>query len=68
MDREELLAMIEAGPILIRMNDGRSYEVPSAKHILVSSMSAVVLHKGDDDKWRNITLPLVTMTGVEQAA
>lgn len=68
MDRDELLAMIETGPITIRMNDGRAYEVPDRQYILVGSMSAVVLHKSDDGKWRNITLPLVTMSGVEQAA
>lgn len=68
MDREELLSMVHTGPVTIRMNDGRSYEVPGPEYILVSSMSAVVLHKSDDGKWRNISLPLVTMTGVEQAA
>ncbi|MEM9589370.1 MAG: hypothetical protein AAGA03_18965 [Planctomycetota bacterium] len=68
MDPEELKALVEAGPVTIRMNDGRSYKVPSREYVLIGQMSAVVLHKGDDGKWRNITLPLVTMTGADQVA
>ena len=69
MAAEELIAIFEAGPVAIRMNVGRAYEVPSPQHILIGQMSAVVLVKSQEDgKWRNITLPLVTMTAAEQAA
>lgn len=68
MDPDELKALVAAGPLTIRMNDGRAFSVPSNDYILIGEMSAVVLHKSDDGKWRNITLPLVTMTGAEQAA
>jgi len=68
MDPEELRAIVQAGPLTIRMNDGRAYEVPGPDYILIGQMSAVVLHKSEDGKWRNITLPLVTMTAAEQAA
>jgi len=68
MDPEELKSIMQAGPFIIRMNDGRSYDVQGPDYILIGQMSAVVLCKGEDGKWRNITLPLVTMTAAEQAA
>ena len=68
MNPEELRAIVQTGPLTIRMNDGRAYEVPGPDYILIGQMSAVVLHKSEDGKWRNITLRLVTMTAAEQAA
>ncbi|WP_146599619.1 hypothetical protein [Novipirellula aureliae] len=52
---------METGPVSIRMNDGRSYEVPSREPVRIGQMSAIMLHKGEEGKWRNITLPLVTL-------
>jgi len=67
MDREELTQCIAEGPILIRMNDGRSYEVPSPEMIVVSDISATVLCRSESDgKLRSVRLPLVTMSAVEE--
>lgn len=66
MDRKELLDLLREGPIRIRMNDGRAYEVPSIEFASVSDIAAAVLHKSEEDgKWRHVHLPLVTMTAVE---
>jgi hypothetical protein len=65
MDRKELNALIAEGPIRIRMNDGRSYDVENHDFICVSDISASVLCRGEDGKLRHVHLPLVTMTAVE---
>ncbi len=67
MDRKELTQLISEGPILIRMNDGREYLVESVQFATVSDISAAVLYRDEeDDKYRHIHLPLVTMAGVEK--
>jgi hypothetical protein len=43
MDREELTALIAQGPIRIRMNDGRAYDVEKPEFASVSDISAAVL-------------------------
>ena len=65
MDREELTALIKQGPIRIRMNDGRAYEVPGIGFASVGDFSAAVLYRAEDGKYRHMHLPLVTMAGVE---
>ncbi len=65
MDREELTAIIRQGPVRIRMNDGRAYEIPSSEFATVSDIAASVLHRSDDGKLRHVYLPLVTMTAIE---
>lgn len=65
MDREELTALIKSGPVLIRMNDGCVYEVSGPEFATVSDISAAVLFRAADGKYRHIHLPLVTMSGVE---
>ncbi len=65
MDREELTALIKKGPIRIRMNDGRAYEVSGPEFATVSDIAAAVLYRGEDGKFRHMQLPLVTMSGVE---
>jgi hypothetical protein len=65
MDREELNALVRQGPIRIRMNDGRSYDVENHDWISVSDIAAAVLYRADDGKLRHVHLPLVTMTAVE---
>ncbi len=65
MDRKELNLLIAEGPIRIRMNDGRSYDVENHDWISVSDISAAVLHRDDDGKLRHVHLPLVTMSAVE---
>jgi hypothetical protein len=65
VDREELTALIKKGPIRIRMNDGRSYEVSGPEFATVSDIAAAVLYRGEDGKYRHMHLPLGTMSGVE---
>jgi hypothetical protein len=65
MDREELNAILQNVPIRIRMNDGRSYDVPSREFITVSDIAASVLYRAQDGKLRHVYLPLVTMTAIE---
>lgn len=65
MDREELNKLIARGPIRIRMNDGQVYDVPNREFVSFSDISAAVLYRGEDGKWRHTHLPLVTMSGVE---
>jgi len=67
MDRDELTALIAEGPVLIRMNDGRSYVVSGPEFATVSDISAAVLYRDEEGgKYRHIHLPLVTMSGVEK--
>ncbi len=64
MDREELNKLIDEGPILIRMNDGREYAVESSQFASVSDISAAVLYRDSEGKYRHVHLPLVTMSGI----
>lgn len=67
MDREEMMALIRKGPIRITVNDGSTYDVPNMECCLVSQISISVLVKsGEDGKWRQHHLPLVTIAGVEE--
>ena len=66
MDRDELMNLIRRGPIRITMNDGSTYDVPSREFATVSDISASILYKSTDGKWRHHHLPLVTMAGVEE--
>ncbi len=65
MDREELLALMKAGPIRVRMNDGEVYSIAAPAEAIVSDIAAHVLYRTDDGKLRAMVLPLVTMAGVE---
>ena len=67
MDREELTQLVRSGPIRIRINDGRFYDVPSSEMIVVSDISASVLYRSEHDgKLRTVHLPMVTMSGVDE--
>jgi hypothetical protein len=68
MDREELTTILHDTPVVIRMNDGREYEVPSREFVTVSDIAASVLYRHADGKLRHVYLPLVTMSGVEPLA
>lgn len=60
MDREELKAMIKAGPVKIYMNDGREYEVVAPDESLITDIAAYVLYRSTTDgKLKAMTLPLV---------
>ncbi len=66
MDREELIAMIKAGPVRILMNDGREYDIAAPDEALITDIAAYVLYRSKTDgKLKAMTLPLVTMSGVE---
>ena len=66
MDREELNDWIRLGPVRITMNSGDIVDIVHREMVTVSSMSAVVLVRGDDGKYRHHVYPLVTMSKVEQ--
>lgn len=67
MDREELMELVRRGPIRITMNDGQSYDVPSVEHCLVSNISiSVLVRSREDNQWRQMHLPLVTIASVEE--
>lgn len=66
MDREELNEWIRQGPIHITMNSGDKVDILNREMVTVSSMTAVVLVKGEDGKFRHHVYPLVTMSRVEQ--
>jgi hypothetical protein len=69
MDRLELKAMIAAGPVKICMNDGKVYKVAAPDEALITDIAAYVLYRSaSDNKLRAMTLPLVTMSGVEPIA
>lgn len=65
MDRETLLAAIREGPVVISMNDGSRYEIPSAEFATVSDIAAAVLVRDPDGKLRHRLLSLVCMCSVE---
>ncbi|TWT93713.1 hypothetical protein [Neorhodopirellula pilleata] len=66
MDREELNEWIRTGPVRITMNSGDQIEIFHREMVTVSSMSAVVLVKSEDGRYRHHVLPLVAMSKVEQ--
>ncbi len=66
MDREELNQWIRQGPIRITMNSGDTVDIIHREMVTVSSMTAVVLVRCEDGKYRHQVLPLVTMSKIEQ--
>ncbi len=66
MDREELIDWIRLEPIRITMNSGDTIDITNRELVTVSSMSAVVLVRSDDGRYRHHVYPLVTMSKVEQ--
>lgn len=66
MAREELNEWIRQGPIRITMNSGDTVDIVNREMVTVSSMTAVVLVKGDDGKFRHHVYPLVAMSKIEQ--
>ncbi|MEQ8210583.1 MAG: hypothetical protein RH917_12205 [Lacipirellulaceae bacterium] len=66
MDREELLKLLQTGPIRILMNDGNSYSVEQPSEAIVSDDAAHVLYRDTKGQVRVMILPLVSMSGIEQ--
>jgi len=66
MDKKELDALIAQGPVRVKMNSGDEFIIPSKEMSIVSDIAASFLYKDPDDgKWRQLTLPLVTMSVAE---
>lgn len=66
MDREELNEWIRQGPVRITINSGDTVDITNPEMVIVSSMTAVVLVRCDDGKYRHKIYPLVTMSKIEQ--
>ncbi len=67
MDRETLLNAIKEGPVVVKMNDGSRYEIPSIEFATVGDIAAYVLVRDGDGKLRARSLALVCMCSVEGA-
>ncbi len=67
MDRDELVALLNRGPIRVTMNDGSQFEIPSGEKTLISSISAHVLYQDEGDhKWKFHVLSLLGMVRAEE--
>lgn len=66
MERDELIALIKAGPIKIHMNDGQNYTIAAPAEAVVSDISAHVLYRAADGRLKTMVLPLLNMAGVEE--
>ena len=49
MDREELIHLIQQGPVRVRMNNGDVWDIPSTEIAIVGDLHAAVLVRDDDD-------------------
>jgi hypothetical protein len=65
MDRSDLLAALDQGPVRVYMNDGRTYEIPDHKSCLVDSTTVYVLYRREDGKLKAHWLALVSMNRIE---
>jgi hypothetical protein len=51
MDRQDLIAALDEGPIRVHMNDGKTYcEIADHKSCLVDSTTAYVPYRREDGK------------------
>ncbi len=66
MDRTTLTEAIKRGPVKVHMNDGSSFLIPSIEFAVVSDISAHVLYRDEDGKYRAHILALVCMTRIEE--
>lgn len=67
MDREALTELIKQGPVLVKMNNGDAYEIPSSEFALVSDLHVYVLVRSEsDEKLRaKMILSLVAICSAE---
>jgi hypothetical protein len=66
MDREALTELIKQGPVLVKMNNGDAYEIPSSEFALVSDLHVYVLVRSESDgKLRAKILSLVAICSAE---
>ena len=64
MDRDTFLTALRGGPILVRMNDGQTYRIPSIEHATCDQIAAYVLADGQSHVK---ILSLVGMVFIEPA-
>ena len=65
MDRDELIHLIQQGPVRVRMNNGDVWDIPSAEFAIVGDLHAAVLVRDDDGVRRAKILSLVGMCSAE---
>ena len=65
MDRDELIHLIQQGPVRVRMNNGDVWDIPSAEFAIVGDLHAAVLVHDDDGVRRAKILSLVCMCSAE---
>ncbi len=66
MDREELNQLIKEGPVLIKMNNGDTFEIPSPEFAVVSDLHVHLLVRSESDgKLRAKILSLVCICSAE---
>lgn len=67
MDRDEIIKLLDRGPLRVTMNDGSQFIIPSGDRTLVSSISVHVLYQDESDgKWRFHILSLLGMVRAEE--
>lgn len=68
VNRHQILDAVETGlPFVIRMADGREYEVPHRDFISVPPRGAfVIVYDVDSDEGRHTVLSMLTMTGIHR--
>ncbi len=66
MERKELAQMIAQGPVRIRMNNGDTVDIPNAEMATVSDISAAVLVRDEDGRFRHRHLALVCICSVDE--
>ena len=63
MSKSQLVAAIESGvPFVVRMADGKEYQVPHRDYISISPKGSYAIVY--DDEGMYFVLPLLTMTGI----
>lgn len=65
MDRDELIHLIQQGPVRVRMNNGDMWDIPSSEFAIVGDLHAAVLVRDDDGIRRAKILSLVCMCSAE---
>ncbi len=65
MDRDELIHLIQRGPVRVRINNGDVWDIPSSESAIVGDLDAAVLVRDDDGVRRAKILSLDCMCSAE---
>lgn len=65
MDRDEMIHLIQQGPVRVRMNNGDVWDIPSAEFAIVGDLHAAVLVRDGDGVRRAKILSLACMCSAE---